>query len=238
MSGLDLLPGAGGGPAVGPAFLAGAAAGLVLCLARRTWSLARLAVTAVHELGHAVTAILLGGRVGRVHLWANTAGLTTFTLPAGLGRLRGGAVALAGYPAPGLAGLAGAWLVVAGLTRWWVGLAAAVAGLLLALWVRNAWGVGSTLAVAALLGWLAWAGPSAVVTGVGSGLAVLLLAGGWRAAWTHLRGREGRRDLSDAVMAGRLLLAPAPLWSGLFVCAATATLLAGGWLLVRAVTGA
>jgi hypothetical protein len=234
MSALDLLPAAGSGQLDDMAFLVGVAAGLAACVLRRTWRSARLTVTAVHELGHALVAILLGGRVSRVHLWANTAGLTTFTLPAGLGHLRGAAVALAGYPAPGLAGLTGAALVAAERSRLWVGLAAVVTALLLALWVRNAWGVGSTLVVAVALGWLAWAGPPQVVDAVGAGLAVLLLAGGWRASLTHLRGREGGREVSDAVMAGRFLVLPAMAWSLLFFCVATATLLAGGWLLLRA----
>jgi hypothetical protein len=200
---------------------------------RPLWPAARLVVTAVHELGHALAALALGGRVSRVHLWMNTAGLTTYSLPVRTGRVRSGAVAVAGYPAPGLAGLGGIALVVAGQVRWWVAGAAIVTLLLLLLWVRNGWGIVSTLAGAGVLGWVALDGAPWLVTAVGAALAAVLLAGGWRAAVTHAAGREaGGRQGSDAVIASRLLPAPAVAWSGMFLVAATATLLAGGWLLV------
>jgi Peptidase M50B-like len=216
-------------------------AGLLLalaCLARPLWPAARLLVTAVHELGHVSAALLLGGKVRRVHLWRDTAGLTTYALPAGTGRLRGLVVLLSGYPAPGLAGLLGASLVAGGWSRWWVGLAAAVTAVMLVLWVRNAWGITLSIVVAGVLGWVAWAGWPWLVTAVGAAMTGLLLVGGWRAAATHAAGREqGGRAGSDAALATRLLAAPAPLWSWLFLLAASATLLAGGWLLAGAVTG-
>jgi peptidase M50B-like protein len=220
------------------AVLAGAAVAVAACVARPLWRSARLVVTATHELGHVLAALLLGGNVSRVHLWADTAGLTSYSLPARGHRRRHGVVALAGYPAPGIAGLAGAWFVVAGWERWWVALAALVTVVLAALWVRNPWGVFSTIAAAGGLGWVALAGPPWLVTSVASGLAVLLLAGGWRSAAAHLSGRErhGRgAATSDAAAAARVLYVPAGLWSALFVGSATATLLAGGWLLAAAV---
>jgi hypothetical protein len=215
------------------AILIGLAVALVGCVLRPLWPGARLVVTAVHELGHALAALALGGRVSRVHLWMNTAGLTTYSLPVRTGRVRSGAVAVAGYPAPGLAGLGGIALVVAGQVRWWVAGAAIVTLLLLLLWVRNGWGILTTLAGAGVLGWVALDGAPWLVTAVGAALAGVLLTGGWRAAVTHAAGREaGGRQGSDAVIASRLLPAPAVAWSGLFLVAATVTLLAGGWLLV------
>jgi hypothetical protein len=127
------------------ALLGGAAVALAGCLLRPLWPTARLVVTAVHELGHALAAILLGGRVNRVHLWLNTAGLTSYSLPGGTGAVRGATVVVAGYPAPGIAGLLGAVLVVAGQARWWVAAGALVALALLVLWVRNPWGIWSTV---------------------------------------------------------------------------------------------
>jgi peptidase M50B-like protein len=215
------------------ALAGGVAAALVACMLRPLWPVARLVVTAVHELGHALTALAVGGKVSRVHLWLSTAGLTTYSLPVRTGRLRSGAVAVAGYPAPGLAGLAGVGLVVAGQARWWLLGAALLTLVMLVAWVRNPWGVVSTVLGTAAIGWVAWSGPPWLVGSVGAGLAVLLLVGGWRAAATHASGREhGGRAGSDAVVAARLLPAPAALWSGLFLLLATVTLLAGGWLLV------
>jgi hypothetical protein len=215
------------------AVVGGVLAALAACALRPLWPGARLVVTAVHELGHVLAALLLGGRVSRVHLWLSTAGLTTYSLPVRTGRLRSGAVAAAGYPAPGLAGLLGSGLLVAGLARWWVLGAALVTLALLLLWVRNPWGMLSTLAATVGLGWVAWSGRPWLVGAVGGGLAVLLLVGGWRAAASHAAGRElGDRRGSDAAVAARLLPLPAAFWSGLFLLAATVTLLAGGWLLV------
>ena len=209
--------------------------GLVLALAglsRPLWPAARLLVTAVHELGHVSAALLLGGQVRKVHLWRDTAGLTTYALPAGTGRLSGAAVLLSGYPAPGLAGLLGAALLAGGWARWWVGLAAAVTAVMLLLWVRNAWGICLSLLVAAALGWIAWKGWPPLVVGVAAAMTGLLLIGGWRAAATHATGREvGGRAGSDAALATRHLAVPAALWSWLFLLEASVTLLVGGWLL-------
>jgi hypothetical protein len=217
------------------ALLAGAAAAVAGCAARPLWKSARLVVTATHELGHALVALLLGGNVSRVHLWSDTAGLTTYSLPARTGRVRHAAVALAGYPAPGLAGVVGAWLVLAGWGRWWVAIAALVTVVLAALWVRNAWGLLSTGVAALGLGWVAISGPPLVVTAVASGLAVLLLAGGWRSTAAHFAGRERRGAVaSDATVAARALYLPASVWSALFLVTATLTLVAGGWLLLTA----
>lgn len=232
------MPGMSGIPAPAldeVALLGGAAAAVVLCVSRPLWRAARLVVTATHELGHVLAALLLGGRVARVHLWADTAGLTTYTMPVTTRRLRHAAVALAGYPAPALAGLAGALLVVTGNARWWVALAALVTVALALLWVRNPWGVFSTVSATLGLGWVAWAGPPWAVLAVASGLAVLLLVGGWRSAAAHMSGREraGHRA-SDSAIAARLLHAPAPVWAVLFVAVATAALLAGCWLLAAA----
>jgi Peptidase M50B-like len=231
--GLDLLPAAAAPAPDEVALLGGAAVALAGCVLRPLWPTARLVVTAVHELGHALAAILLGGKVNRVHLWLNTAGLTSYSLPGRSGRLRKAAVVAAGYPAPGVAGLLGAALVVAGAARWWVAAGALVALTLLLLWVRNPWGVCSTVLAAAGLGWLAWAGPPWLVTAVGAGLVVLLLVGGWRAAVAHASGRErGLGGVSDAVLAARFLPLPAPAVGALFAVAASATLFAGAWLLL------
>jgi len=219
------------------ALLAGVALATTACVVGRLWRVAGLAVTVVHELGHALAALALGGRVRRVHLTVDTAGQTSFALPARAGRARRAVVTLAGYPAPGLAGLAGAWLLAGGRARPWLASAALLLVVLLVLWVRNPWGVGSVLLGAVGLGWLAVDGSPGAVTAAGAGLAALLLVGGWRAAALHATrdGRSGRARssgvVSDSVAAGRLLLVPAVFWRGFFLAVSTATMLAGGWLL-------
>jgi len=226
------------------ALVAGVALATAACTVGRLWRVAGLAVTVVHELGHALAALALGGSVRRVRLTADTAGQTSFTLPARAGRARWALVTLAGYPAPGLAGLAGAWLLAAGQARSWLAAAALLLVVLLVLWVRNPWGVGSVLLGAVGLGWLAAEGSPGVVTATGAGLAALLLVGGWRAAALHatLDGHGGwarpSGAVSDSVAVGRLLPVPAVVWRGLFLAVSTATMLAGGWLLLTTLADA
>ena len=99
-------------------------------------------VTALHEAGHALVVLLVGGRVRAVHLRADSSGLTWHD---GVGA-RGPAIliAAAGYPAPGLAAVAGAGLVAGGAPMV-VGGLAALGTLALLLWVRNVFGVFVTL---------------------------------------------------------------------------------------------
>ncbi len=240
MSSPAFVPGSVLPPGLAPdevALVAGVAVATAACTVGRLWRVAGLAVTVVHEFGHALTALALGGRVTRVHLTADTAGQTSFALPARAGRARRALVTLAGYPAPGLAGLAGAWLLAAGQARPWLAAAALLLVVLLVLWVRNPWGVGSVLLGAVGLGWLAVEGSPGAVAAAGAGLAALLLLGGWRAAALHAT-RDGRWRppssgvVSDSVAAGRLLHLPPVVWRGLFLAVSTSTMLAGGWLLL------
>src|SRR5207302_4543018 len=112
---------------------------LVGLVGRRSWRIGRLAVTAVHEVGHAVVAVLVGRRVTAVHLRADSSGVTYHRGPR---RWFGGvATAAAGYPTPGLAAVAGAWLTADRLSRVWL-VALAVVGIVnVLLWVRNLFGV-------------------------------------------------------------------------------------------------
>ena len=57
--------------------LAAALAGLI---PRRAWRIGRLAVTAVHEGGHAAAAVLSGRKVAAIHLRADTSGVTVHRL--------------------------------------------------------------------------------------------------------------------------------------------------------------
>ncbi len=230
----DFLP-AISPPSLSPdlALLLGLALGVLVCLPRPLWRLARLLVTAAHELGHVALALVLGGKVSRVDLFHSTAGLTTYRLPGGAGAGRVAMVALAGYPAPGLAGLAGAFLIAWLDPAWWTATLAVVAVVLLVLWVRNLWGVLSTLLTAGVLLWVASVGSEPLVNGVAGATAALLLAGGWRAALEHALQRErSGRVASDSTVAAHALRVPAAVWRGMFFLLSTVTLLVGSWLLL------
>src|SRR5690625_5409898 len=82
-----------------------------------TWSpfgyrLVRHLATLLHEAGHALVAVLVGRKLRGIRLHSDTSGLTLSRgKPTGPGMV---ATLLAGYPAPALVGLAGAWLVSSG----------------------------------------------------------------------------------------------------------------------------
>src|SRR5580704_1231737 len=75
----------------------------------RVWRGARLGVTAVHESGHAIVALLVGRKVTAIHLRPDTSGVTIHYGRGG--RIRRAVTAAAGYPAPGVLAVAGALLV-------------------------------------------------------------------------------------------------------------------------------
>ena len=238
---MPLLPGFGPGPlavAAGGYHLAGrtmsqprlATVALVLALAglvpRRLWRWGRLAVTAVHEGGHAVAARLAGRRVVGVHLRADTSGVTYHAGSAG--RVRRLVTTVAGYPAPGLLAVAGAGLCAANHPRAWLALLAALATVSLVLWLRNLFGVVVVLAGAGGLGWLVLKGTSGLDALVGAALVWYLAIGGLRSV------AEANRDRrpGDAVELGRLLHVPAAVAKvGFTVAAAVCVAVSGGLLL-------
>jgi hypothetical protein len=62
--------------------------------------------TVVHELGHAFTAGVLGGRPKNITISLDTSGLAVYEPPMNWGKVRGTLVSLAGYPASSIAALA------------------------------------------------------------------------------------------------------------------------------------
>ncbi|MFT4083086.1 MAG: M50 family metallopeptidase [Nocardioides sp.] len=156
-----------------------AAGALALGLIWFAWRWVRLGVTVVHEAGHALVAVLVGRRLSGIRLHADTSGVTVSRgKPHGPGMI---VMLAAGYLAPVVLGVLAALLLETGHARGllWLGTVLLV---VLALWIRNVYGL-------------------LVVTAIGAGLALL----GWYAdrqtAW-----------LAAAVLTWILLLAaPRPL---------------------------
>lgn len=120
-----------------------------------------LLATLVHELGHGLTAMLLGGSFKRLQLWPNASGSAVYEgrFPA----LSRAVIAAGGPLGPPLAALLLFW---AGTDRESAHLALyGLAGgcLLVALvWVRNAFGFAFVIALGIVLGLLAWRATDAV----------------------------------------------------------------------------
>jgi hypothetical protein len=195
---------------------------------RKAWRVGRVAITAVHESGHAAVAVLAGQQVTAIHLRSVSSGVTYHRGQRGW--FSGMATAAAGYPAPALVGLAGAWLTADRFSRaWLIGLA--VLGVVnVLLWVRNLFGLAFMVVWVAALGATAYYGSRPVQILVGAAVAWYLLLGGMRAAY-ELFASQGP---SDAAELRRLSHLPAGFFKALFVLLSTAaTLMSGGLLLWR-----
>ena len=114
-----------------------------------------LLATFAHEMGHGLTALLVGGEFDRLFLHVDGSGLAVWRGDGG--RLARAAVAAGGLLGPTVAGVA--LLLLTGSTRrarvlLWI-FAAALA-LSVAMWVRNPFGIAFLLAVAVALAAAGW----------------------------------------------------------------------------------
>ncbi|MFM9366853.1 M50 family metallopeptidase [Streptomyces sp. Da 82-17] len=194
------------------------------------WRLSRNAITIAHEGGHGLVALLTGRKLDGIRLHSDTSGLTVSRgKPTGIGMIL---TAAAGYTAPPLLGLGGAWLLAANhitLLLW------AATALLIALLVmiRNAYGALTVILTGGafvLISWLATPQVQALFAYV---VVWFLLLGGVRPAF-ELQGkrRHGGAPDSDADQLSRLTHVPAGLWLFLFHAVSLCSLLGGGrWLL-------
>lgn len=217
-------------PPPAPGVLLGAVlVGVALVVVPVLWRVARIALTVVHEGAHASVALLTGRRLAGIRLHTDTSGVTVSVgRPRGLGMV---ATTAAGYPGPALLGLLSAWLLARGYA---VGLlwSLLVAVVLLALGVRNVYGLWVLLLGAGGLGALTWWAPAATQVAVAAGVTALLLLGAPRAVvelqvhrWRDRR--PGGRRTSDADQLARLTMLPAILWVALFLAVCVGSLVLG-----------
>ena len=207
---------------------------LVVVAFRPLWRIARNAVTIAHEGGHALAALLTGRKLRGIRLEFDTSGLTLSSgRPTGPGMVL---TLLAGYLAPSLVGLAGAWILGGNritLLLW----VAVVLLLLMLINIRNAFGAISVVVTGAIVFFVSWYASPQVQAAFAYVGVWFLLIGGVRPVGElqHLR-RRGRMPASDADQLAHLTAVPALLWVGLFavinvvVLAIGTFMLAGQWL--------
>ncbi|MHC5796372.1 M50 family metallopeptidase [Lacisediminihabitans sp. FW035] len=198
-----------------PVFIVIVAVAGTLSLPRATWQYFGLFATLVHELGHAVAAILTGRAVHGIRIRRNHSG---DALSSGRGVLGTMVSGVFGYPAPAIVGAAQLWSVFNGYTA----LALFVGGVVLVLTllvIRNAFGaivVIVSAATSALLWFFAtpaFQGYALLVIGIA------LLVGAVRALGTVIGVHVWRRDqlaTSDAYLLYRRTGIPSPVWLLLF----------------------
>ncbi|GAA3815766.1 M50 family metallopeptidase [Amycolatopsis sp. ATCC 39116] len=229
---LDVLAGLFGAqpdPSIPVPLVTGGVA-LLLVLSGAPWRMARNVITIVHEAGHALIAVLAGRRLQGIKLHSDTSGVTVSRgKPEGPGMVL---TALAGYPAPGILGLAFASLLAAGRITVLLALAALLLLGVLVM-VRNAYGVLSVVLTAAGLAVVALvAGPQVQAWFIYL-ITWFLLFGGLRPVIElQIKRRRGAARDSDADQLARLTGVPAALWMLMLgVLAVTCLFVGGAWLL-------
>ncbi|KQV06549.1 M50 family metallopeptidase [Leifsonia sp. Root112D2] len=204
------------------AILAAAAA---LSIPRASWQWFGLFTTLVHELGHAVAAILTGRVVRGIRLHRNHSGDALSTGRGGLGIVISG---LFGYPAPALVGAA----LLVSVFRGYTAIALFAGGVILVLTllvIRNLFGVLVVLASAAVSA-LLWFYATPVVQSyallvLGTALLVGAVRGLATVIGVHIRHRNHLQS-SDAYLLYRRTGVPSPVWLALFTILIAAALVA------------
>ncbi len=207
-----------------------AAIALGAVLPHGVWRLSRNAVTIAHEGGHGLVAVLSGRRLDGIRLHSDTSGLTLSRgKPTGIGMVL---TAAAGYTAPSLLGLGGAWLLAANhitLLLW----SATALLLLMLVMIRNAYGVLTVFLTGGLFLLVSWLTEPEVQAAFAYGAVWFLLLGGVRPVF-ELQGkrRRGGAADSDADQLSRLTHVPAVVWLLFFHVVTLCCLTGGGrWLL-------
>lgn len=180
------------------------------------WRLTRVAVTIVHELGHAAVGILVGRRFTGFVVRGDMSGHAVTRGP----RRGPGTVASvwAGYPAPALAGA----LLVTVAFNGWAGTALSVALLALVLslvFARSLHTLVAVLASIAAVGAAWWWGDATLQAALALGAGIFLLLGAWRHLGAVARS-GGRGD--DPAQLARITPLPAWAWTGTFLAAVAA----------------
>lgn len=222
-----------------PALAGAAALTLALYLVPQLEGLARplsLLSTVVHELGHGLMALLLGGELHRIQVWPDGSGMAEYS--GDFGRFAQAATAAGGLLGPPLAALA---LFVssrsASAARRGLAVFALLLLLALLLWVRNVFGLCFIAALCALLLLLLWKGGARAAQLMAAFLAMQLTLSVFaradylftaRAQTAQGWGRSDTGQIADA------LLLPYGFWGALIAVASLAIL----WIGLRSVARA
>ncbi|MEE1622306.1 M50 family metallopeptidase [Zafaria sp. Z1313] len=186
------------------------AAAVALSVPRATWRWFGLYVTFVHELGHALAALLTGRVVRGIRLRLDHSGEM---VSQGRGTASAVWAGFWGYPAPAVAGALMVWSAASG----WGGAAlsiGAVALLVSILFIRNGFGMLLAVVCAAVAQGLVVFLPRQAVGVVVLVLGISLLVGAVR-DWfkvASVHRRRGDRRSSDAYLLSRMSGVPSLAW--------------------------
>ena len=188
------------------------------------WRLLRVAITLVHELGHAFVGILVGRRFTGFVVRGDMSGHAVTVGPArGAGRV---ATTWAGYPVPALVGAA---MIALAESGWAAPLLTALLGVLLVAVtrIRSALTLAVMTAALAGVGALWWWRDDTLQAHLLVGTGIVLVVGAWRHLCAVLA--VGRRDrTSDPAVLAQLTGVPRGLWILSFVVVMAGATFAAG----------
>ena len=199
-------------------------AAAALSIPRFTWQWFGLFTTLLHELGHAVAAILTGRFVHGIRIRRNHSGEAVSSGRGGFGSVVSG---FFGYPAPAIVGAAQLWSVFEGYTA----IALLVGGVILVLTllvVRNLFGVLVVLASAGVSAALWFYATPEVQSYALLVLGSALLVGSVRGLLTVIGVHTRRRDqlqTSDAYLLYRSTRVASVVWLALWAALIAACIL-------------
>ena len=191
-------------------------------------------LTLVHELGHGMTALLVGGRFDTFHMWSDASGLAQAYGHTGWQQAL---ICAGGLVGPALGAAAG--LALSRRPRWArAGLAAIGLFLVWAMLfkIRGGFGLGVAVVMVALTLGVAFKGKAGWAQLVLAFLSVqLALSVFSRGDYLFEKSAHvgGVDRLSDAAIMGQMLGGPYWLWGGLVGLVSVAALAVGGWLMLR-----
>ena len=194
------------------------------------WRVSRNAITIAHEGGHGLVALLTGRTLTGIRLHSDTSGLTVSRgKPHGIGMIL---TAAAGYTAPPLLGLGGAWLLSSGRITLLLWVATALLAVMLVM-IRNVYGALTVICTGSAFLLVSWLASPDVQSLFAYTVVWFLLLGGVRPAFElQSKRRHGGAPDSDADQLSRLTDVPAVLWLFLFHAVSLCSLIGGGrWLL-------
>ncbi|MET9430295.1 MULTISPECIES: M50 family metallopeptidase [unclassified Streptomyces] len=210
--------------------IATAVAALAVTAPPGLWRLSRNAITIAHEGGHGLVALVSGRRLQGIRLHSDTSGLTVSRgKPTGLGMIL---TAAAGYTAPPLLGLGGAWLLAAHRVTLLLWVATALLAAMLVM-IRNAYGALTVIVTGAAFLLVSWLTGPDVQSAFAYSAVWFLLLGGVRPAFElQAKRRHGGAPDSDADQLSRLTHVPPALWLFLFHAVSVCSLIGGArWML-------
>jgi Peptidase M50B-like len=188
---------------------------LIVVMWRRSWRLARNAITIAHEGGHGLVAVLSGRRLQGIRLHSDTSGLTLSR-----GKRSGPGMVLtlaAGYCAPSLLGVGGAALLASGRLTLLLWLSIVLAFLMLVM-IRNVYGVLSVLVTGAILFGVSWYADAKWQAVFAYAAVWFLLIGGVRPV-LEVQGqrRRGQARFSDPDQLAGVTRVAGGVWVGIFL---------------------